>query len=219
MKKIFLILLIICFVLILLISLTNIYKKTYKNIFRLSKKQVADSLITTAPKCTKIKDCQLLPGDILIERYITNRTKNFDRFANPYYTHSGFYIGKDQIVEASGTEKNKQDEILIRTFSQSDWVNFVTDFVIIRPKYNSENQLSMIMNNLVEIANDTEYRFGLPEKNKKSATCADLIVKQLVNNNVLANIDQKIIVTPDYLFWLAKNNLNIFETIGYNLPE
>lgn len=191
--------------------------KFYTDIFRLSSAQISNSLITTKPQCIRLRDCKLLPGDILIRRYITSRTWLFDQVIHPYFTHSAFYLGDDQLVEAIGTEKNSKDDIQIDTFSKSDWLNLdMNDFVIIRPK-NYSLKLNTIKNNLINIANDPDYIFGLPEKGLKRTACADIIFEQLFNEKMVT-VPQKLkIITPDYLFWLFITNQNDFEIVGYNI--
>jgi hypothetical protein len=193
--------------------------KFYVNIFRLSKNKVLVSLSDRTSQCRKIADCTLLPGDILIRRYITERTWIFDKFIHPYFTHSAFYLGNDQIVEAVGTEKNPEDEIQIATLSKSDWLDIrVKNFVIIRPKY-SIAQLDTINENLKKIAEDPDYEFGLPEIGYKRATCADLISKQLINENIINVLNEQKIIAPDYLFWLAINNPTNFVITGFNISK
>ncbi len=189
--------------------------KFYNSIFRLSFHQVSSSLTTKISQCEKISDCKLLPGDILIRRYITPKTWVFNKFAHPYFTHSAFYLSDDQIIEAIGTEKDHKDEIQILKLSKSDWLDSdIESFVIVRPKYTDE-KLDQIKRNLTAIANDPNYRFGLPQFGDKQATCADLILEQLLNEKITTTFNTPKIVTPDYLFWLAENNPNNFEIIGY----
>lgn len=193
--------------------------KFYVNIFRLSQNQISVSLFDRTSQCRKIADCNLLPGDILVRRYITERTRIFDKFIHPYFTHSAFYLGNDQIVEAVGTEKNPEDEIQIATLSKSDWLDIsVNNFVIIRPKY-SITKLDTIKENLKRIAEDPDYKFGLPQIGYKRATCADLISKQLIDANIINVSSTSKIITPDYLFSLAVNNPVNFDIVGYNINK
>ncbi len=188
----------------------------YNSIFRLSSEQVSDLLSKNISECQKISDCKLVSGDILIRRYITSQTWSLNEFVHPYFTHSAFYLGNDQIVEAVGTEKNHKNEVQISTLSQSDWMdNGIESFVIIRPKYNTK-KLDQIKINLIAIANDPSYRFGLPKSGLKQTTCADLILDQLLNEKIIATSNLPKIITPDYLFWLAMNNPDNFEIIGYS---
>jgi len=212
----------ITIVVIVLFFLTfGIYSgnKLYNGIFRLSSDQISNSLIDTMPQCKKIKDCKLLSGDILIRRYITSRTWLVDKFTHPYFTHSAFYLGDDQIVEAVGTEKDPADEIQITTLSKSDWLNFdVNNLIIIRPK-NHSRELDIIKSNLTNIAEDPNYTFGLPKQDYKKATCADLIFKQLFDENIIHVYSPPKIITPDYLFFATKNDPDNFEIIGYNVKK
>lgn len=193
--------------------------KFYNNIFRLSSDQVYQVLSTKISLCKKISDCTLLPGDILIRRYITQKTWIMDKLAHPYFTHSAFYLGDDQIVEAVGTEKDPGDEIQIALLSKSDWFySDVEDFVIIRPKYTAL-KLDIIRNNLKKIAEDPDYKFGLPESGYKRATCADLIFNQLPSKLVINNSNPPEIITPDYLFSLATKNQDDFKIVGFSIVK
>lgn len=191
----------------------------YNSIFRLSSDQISDSLNNTVSQCKKIIDCKLLPGDILIRRYITERTWLVDKLAHPYFTHSAFYLGDDQLVEAVGTEKNPRDDIQIGIFSKSDWLNFdIDNFIIIRPK-NYSLKLDVIKSNLKNIAEDPDYTFGLAKQGYKRATCADLIFQQLLNEKIIHVSNPPKIITLDYLFSLAKNNPDDFAIIGFNIQK
>jgi len=214
-------LIIITIIGIILFFLSSIYfsYKLYRTIFRLSYDQVSSSLNTTISQCNKIGDCKLSSGDILIRRYITSKTRPFDEFVHPYFTHSAFYLADDQIIEAIGTEKNPQDEIKISKFSENDWLNSdIESFVIVRPKYNSD-KLKNIKMNLTAIANDPNYKFGLPQFGYKQTTCADLIFEQLLKEEVISVSTLPKIITPDYIFWLAVTSPNSFEIIGYNFSK
>ncbi len=205
-------------VIVLLFLVMGIYfaHKFYNSIFRLSPDQVSSSLNTKISECKKISDCKLLSGDILMRRYVTSKTWAFNEFVHPYFTHSAFYLNDDQIVEAIGREKNYQDEIQISKFSKSDWLDSgIESFVIVRPKYSGE-KLSNIKINLTAIANDPNYRFGLPQFGHKQITCADLILEQLFNEKIIVTSTAPQIITPDYLFWLAVTNPHNFEIIGYS---
>lgn len=189
----------------------------YNDIFRLSSDQIFAALAGSDPKCKKISDCDLLPGDILIRRYITSRTWAFDKFAHPYFTHSAFYLGDSYLVEAIGTEKDSKDEVQITTLSKSDWMdNGLDNFAIIRPKKYFQ-KLDKIKNDLKNIAQDPDYSFGLPEEGRKKTTCADLIFKELSSEKMLGGPDSPEIITPDYLFWATINNPDDFEVVGYNI--
>ncbi len=142
-----------------------------------------------------------------------------DKFAHPYFTHSAFYLGNDQIVEAVGTEKDPKNDIQIAALSKSDWFNSdVNNFVVIRPKSYSL-KLETIKNNLKNIAEDPDYSFGPSKQGYKKTTCADLIFKQLVDEDIIHVSRAPKIITPDYLFWVAKNSPNDFEVVGYSITE
>jgi hypothetical protein len=189
----------------------------YNDIFRLSFNEISNSLSSIIPQCKKIIDCNLVPGDILIRRYITKKTWLFDKLANPYFTHSTFYLGNDQIIEAVGTEKDPEDEIQIATLSKSDWFNNdVENWVIVRPK-NITQKFNTIKNNLINIAEDKEYVFGLPQQGHKKFTCADLIFNQSKENGLVDISNAPKIISPDYLFWLATQNPTDFEIVGFGI--
>ena len=204
-------------VLVFLVSpvqyLLEIYTSKH-HFFRLTKVQVEEAL-SGKRLCQSITICPLQPGDILLRRYITPKTKDFDRYLHPYFTHSAFYLGEGEIVEAVGTEKRKEDEILVENMSDTDWKDrAIEKLVVIRPHY-TKGVLNRIKTNLVSIASDPEYRFGLPKAGNKMTTCADLIFKQLYLQRIIPTSTQTKIITPDYLFWTLIKNTNDFETINY----
>lgn len=207
---------------IILVSIifgVNFFYKFFNDIFRLSPRQIQETLSTNISSCKKIINCKLVAGDILIRRYITERTWLVNKLAHPYFTHSAFYLGNDQIVEAVGTEKNSKDDIQIAILSKSDWLNLdVNNFVIIRPK-NYSSKLDTIKSNLKKIVEDQDYIFGLPKQGYKKATCADLIFQQLLDEKIIYVSSVPKIITPDYLFWLATNNPASFEIVGYNISQ
>jgi hypothetical protein len=193
--------------------------KFYNSFFRMSSNQISDYLSDASSQCKKISECKLLPGDILIRKYMTQRIWFIDKLLNLFFTHSAFYLGDDQIVEAFGPEDDPKNDIQVVPLSSSDWLNpDVNDFVVIRPK-NYSWKLEKIKRNLRYIAEDPEYRFGLPAQGLKRAMCADLIFKQLLSENIVNVSDAPEIVTPDYLFSLAENNSNDFEIIGFNFNK
>ena len=179
----------------------------YQKIFRLDEKQV-DSILgihsnikNIVLKCQKIIDCDLKSGDILMRRYITDRTRVFDLYLHPYFTHTAFYIGDDKIVEAIGTEDNPKDEIQIATLSRSDWLDRdIERLIVIKPDYKSKidglehDKLSHVRSSLIQIANDDDYRFGV--YGEKRTTCAEMIYRQVFDDKS----QNKTIITPDYLF-------------------
>lgn len=193
--------------------------KLRASMFRLTNHQVSTSLSDIRAECKKIADCKLLPGDILIRRYVTERTRVFDTLAHPYFTHTAFYLGNDKIVEAVGTERKKEDEIQIATLSKSDWFDEgVVSFAIIRPSY-SVKTLGDVSDSLLQIANDPDYQFGLPKVGQKRTTCADLIFKQLIGEKVITVSNFPEIITPDYLFSITRNNPAIFYIVGYAMGK
>lgn len=74
-----------------------------------------------------------------------------------------------------------------------------------------------IRENLDFIAEGSNYRFGLPFWGPQKVTCADVIFEQLYNKKIVEPKDIPELVTPDYLFWLAVNNPDDFEIVGFNV--
>ena len=184
------------------------------NIFRLSKQEL-DKSLSGEKLCPSVAVCPLQSGDILLRRYVTTKTKDFDNYLHPYFTHSAFYLGEGEIVEAVGTEKRKEDEILVENINETDWEDrYIERLVVIHPHY-TKDALSRIKTNLITIADDPQYRFGLPKADNKMTTCADLIFKQLYLQRMIPIYRQPKMITPDYLFWVMVNNTNDFETINY----
>lgn len=205
----------VCFVFICFAAGVFAAIKFYSSIYRLPSSQVARIVPAADLECARIDDCGLLPGDILVRRYITPKTRFFDEFVHPYFTHAVFYLGDGQIVEAAGTEKDCSQEIRISELADGGWLDSgLEGFAIIRPKYTADN-LAFIKAELVDIANDPEYRFGPPFLGAKQTTCADLILKRLAEEEIVAAEDMTDAATPDYLFWLAAENPGEFEIAGY----
>jgi len=158
-----------------------------------------------------------MPGDILLRRYITPRVSMMDRFAHPYFTHSAFYIGNGDIVEAVGTEKRPVHDIQINSLLQSDWMDSeIESWVIVRPK-NIAGKFEVIKKDMTAIALDSGYSFGLPKFGNKTTTCADLVFTQLRDKRVIDISNPPQIITPDYLFWVALHDQTDFEIIGYGI--
>lgn len=192
----------------------------YKNVFRLSYEQIVLSLEKTASTCQKFSECALVPGDILIRRYVTNTSDLFSKYLNPYFTHSAMYLGQDEVFEALGNTETPENQIKISKLSESDWFDEkMKNFVVVRP-INISDKLYRIDSRLRDIANDPEYVFGLFDETKKSASCSDVILKQLVKEKIVKNSSNlPWAITPDYLFWIAINNSRDFEVVGYNVSQ
>ncbi len=204
------------FILIIVCSyFTSYYYKILSTSFRLSPKYVSSALYKNTSVCKELKDCDLIEGDILIRRYITNRTWFFDKIADPFFTHSAMYLGDYRIIEAVGKEKLNQDEIVINDITKSDWYDTgIESWVIVRVK-NIPSKITKIKKDLEEIAVDPGYSFGLSTKNHKQLSCSDLILNPLINNGVIQIKSKPEVITPDYLFWLAISSTNDFEIVGY----
>ncbi|MDD4412903.1 MAG: hypothetical protein PHR00_04660 [Patescibacteria group bacterium] len=175
-----------------------------KIIFVLPKHEVVNLIKQDSQQAyNKIYPCNLLPGDILLRRYITKRVELFEKKFHPYFTHSAIYIGNNFIIEAVGKEKSKQDEVAIIQLNKSDWKDDnIEDLVVIKQK-NISLDFAGIKNQLISIANDPEYSFGLPKKNKKITNCSFLAYNQIYDRQLIKQPKNKII-TPDYLLWYAK---------------
>lgn len=208
---------IIFFLLCLSLFITVSLFRFYNNLFRLSHNQVKNLLLKDISTCNKVSECNLIPGDILIRRYITERTDLTSFLLHPYFTHVAFYLGDDQLVEAMGMEINSNNEIKINSFSKSDWLDSeIESFVVFRPNYSGE-QLKVIKNNLINIANDPEYKFGFSWQGGKRTTCAKFIFDQLLLEKIF-NISSTLEnITPDYLFWILKGNSKNNKIIGYSI--
>lgn len=191
----------------------------YNSVFRLSYEQVSTSLESNVAHCKTIKDCKLIPGDILIRRYVTKITSDFDESLDPYFTHSAMFLGNDELFEALGNYEIPVNQIAITKLSSSDWFyDDMHNFVVIRPKKNTE-EIKEIISSLKNIANDPEYVFGPIKEGRKTVSCSDIILKLLLDKKILtksSSLPQ--IITPDYLFWSVVKHGN-FEVVGYNINK
>ena len=195
-----------------------VYHKIYTTTFRLSYEEIKTSLENNPTQCKKFVNCKLIPGDIIIRRYVTKVTDLFSKTLNPYFTHSAFYFGNDELFEAVGNYGPPKDQILITKLSKSDWFDEnMNNFIIIRPK-NYNGKLDDIISGLRGIANDSEYVFGPLQEGKKMASCSDIILKYLEDEGVLTNLYKNPdIITPDYLFWVIEKDPSNFGTVGYDI--
>lgn len=170
--------------------------------------------------CKNIKTCDLHDGDVLIRRYVTDKTRLLDRTLHPYYTHTAFYIGDGYIVEAIGNEQNKEDDIVKEKINMSDWYDSeIPSFIILRPKYDKET-LIQINNELTDIANNNKYAFGLPSdgiKDNKKTYCSYLIYDELITHRIIIDRGTKTnkrFISPDYLFSILMSSTST-EMTGY----
>lgn len=185
--------------------------------------------------CKDIKTCDLRDGDILIRRYVTDKTRLLDKTLHPYYTHMAFYIGDGYIVEANGTEENKEDDIIKEKINTSDWYDSeIPSFIILRPTY-SKDTLAKIDAELTVIANDSQYIFGIPDtndsrnaninnvintnsnKNKKQTYCSYIIYDELITHRIIIDRGTKTnkrFISPDYLFSILMSSTST-EMTGY----
>jgi hypothetical protein len=186
------------------------------NIFSLSPEQVKTFLPRDMDACHKLMECHLQPGDILIRRLSTSRTKLFQSLFKPYFTHTAFYYGDGLLIEAVGNEPNSANDIQIDNLSLSDWAGDLEGWVIIRPTI-SKQKINIIKNNLKAIADDAGYTFGVGDK---KTSCAELIFAELNNSGVVFR-DKSVpkVVTPDFLFQYTAKKSNQFVIIGYGFNE
>ncbi len=209
------------FILIILLSVGFLIYRNYKfynSIFRLSFEQVSASLDDTPSLCRKFVECKLQPGDILVRRYITSVNNLFEETLDPYFTHSAYYLGDDEIFEAVGNNVPPRDQITVTKLSESDWIDDgMETFVIIRPKrYGS--RLPYITDGLKKIADDPEYVFGPLNEKLKTASCSDLIFKFLQDEAIVVDVKKNPpYITPDFLFLATVRDTENFEIIGYNI--
>ncbi len=192
-----------------------ILKDAYNSIYRLSRAEVSGYVSQEVIQCDSLEECILLPGDILIRRYVNSNTRTFDTWLNPYFTHVALYLGGGQIVEAVGKQKNRQDEIQIVDMAKSDWFDEgIESWVLVRPRDFNE-QFDIILSNLKSIAENPEYGFGLGNSTDTQYSCADLIFSQLVKYGIVVPVEEGRIITPDYLFLTTVNQNEEFEVFGY----
>jgi hypothetical protein len=161
-----------------------------------------------------------VPGDIIIRRYVTSVTQEYDEIINPYFTHSALYMGNDELFEALGTNEAPVDQVKITKLSESDWLKpDMKNFIIYRPK-NYYGKLDKITKNLRNIADDPEYVFGRLKEGEKTVSCSDIILKYLFDEGVI-RISSPIppLITPDYLFWAIEEDSSNFEVVGYDIQQ
>jgi hypothetical protein len=175
-----------------------------EQIMRVPKVQgIAEIVESKEVTCDSLTACNLMPGDILIRRYVTKRTYIFNLFLKPYFTHSALYLGEGKIIEASGTEKDSRDDVSIRDISTSDWMDSdIESLVVIRPKKYTKQTLQESIQKLKNIADDPTYVFGFEEGN---TSCSELIYR---NSPQLFNtvVPEEVIITPDYLFSMSNDD-------------
>jgi len=170
--------------------------------FVLPPAQAQASLANISSTCSMLKECALKPGDILIRRHNTSRTKLFEIFIHSYFTHSAFYYGDGAIIEAGGTETDRRDDIRALSFSQSDWATDPLEtWVVFRPTTASSSSIERLRAYMKGVADDPEYVFGFrTSKRSKRASCSDIIFDGLIASNIVPDMDRPDVMTPDYLF-------------------
>jgi hypothetical protein len=188
----------------------------YKSIFRLSENEVLSLLKDNVSRCQKFSECKLIEGDIIIRRYVTPTTKTLDFLFNPYFTHSAVYLGNNEIFEAVGNTVPVIDQISVNKLSETDWFNDdMKNFVVIRPR-DYFSKFEEIKEKLVSIADDPEYIFMPLDETKKTASCSDIIFKNLSDQKIIDGGEMPQFLLPDYLFWTIVSHEN-FEIYGYNI--
>jgi hypothetical protein len=208
------------FLVLILVSIvikTVHYART--NTFRLLPEEVYQMLGDKTSRCTKMKDCDLQPGDILLRRYVTKDSWLTNTAVGINFTHVGFYLGNDQTVEAHGREKNHKDDIRTDVFSTSMWAqDDIQNWAVIRPKKYGE-KINEMKSNLISLANDPNYVFGIPRTGYKRVMCADFIFNELLRQKMVTSHDAPKIITPDYLLLIANNHPDDFEILGYGFEK
>jgi hypothetical protein len=209
----------ILLVIICLFLLSGWYKnkKLYNSVFRLTKEELVGYTKDVPVQCRKFSNCKLMPGDILIRRYVTQKTQLLDQFFHLYFTHAAVYLGNDELFEVIGGDETPQDQIIVMPLNKSRWINEdMSNFVIIRPK-NDAAHIDSVITNLRKIAADPDYVFGLAENGNKKTSCGDIIVKVFSSEGMIKDMhDEPKIITPDYLFLVTQRDKTNFEIIGYN---
>ncbi|MFA6252333.1 MAG: hypothetical protein WCX74_02955 [Candidatus Paceibacterota bacterium] len=201
------------FLLLLALGLFSLTK--ISPIFTLSDSEVEASLLNIENNCDTISDCGLLPGDILLRRYSTNRTRLFENYARPYFTHSALYYGNGLVAEAIGNDPDDTKEIVIRNISETDWTSDrIETWIIIRPKI-PEEKIRLICDRTKNIANDDSYTFGIKQQGNKRYTCSSLIFDQLIDQNIINKNDVPEIITPDFIFRYASTHKELFNIVGF----
>ncbi len=200
---------------ILLLIATHVYSRWQSNIFTISKSEVLHIVSDFESECDYFNECHLIPGDILLRKLSTSRTRFLESFADIYFTHTAMYIGDGKIIEAIGRERIASEEIQTIILTDSDWATeTLATWAIIRPNYTPALQTAVITT-LKKIATNDAYRFGFYSPENKRFSCADLLLHQLHENGVISEIDFSQIITPDYLFWLATEKPSSLQLISY----
>lgn len=192
--------------------------KFYNSIYRLNYDRVFSLIKNSKPECTKLSECKLREGDIVMRRYVTQFNQIYDTLLNPYLTHTGYYLGKDQLFEAFGNIPDIKNQITISRFSGSDWLDQdMKNFIVARPKIINES-IRSASQKLRDVANDPQYVFGILDEKAKTASCSDIILKTLVDNGIVS-LSEPLpkLISPDYLLWVIYNNSEKFDFIGYDI--
>ena len=162
-------------------------------------------LTTNSKTCANILDCNLLPGDILIKRQLTERTTVVANIFDMYFTHTALYIGENQIIEARGTDKNKQSEIVQNHLSFTDWVDpEIETLFVLRPTNASAEEITAAIKHAGLIAGSEEYIFGygFNMSSSKRQYCSGLIWNIYQQAGYLTQF-HKPVIFPDDLFSMA----------------
>ncbi|MDD4409225.1 MAG: hypothetical protein PHW52_01055 [Candidatus Pacebacteria bacterium] len=179
-------------------------------IYVISDEEVRSSLSGRSSSCLKIIDCPLLPGDILLRNYPTNRTRLYEAIFNPYFTHSAIYYGDGLVIEALGDDPDDSREIQIRGINETDWLNEdMVEWVVIRIKSDKE-VIDRMREKAKEIAEDDTQIFGL---GKNKHTCSGLIAERLIEEGLV--VSEKDEISPDRLFRYAIDHGNAFEIVAF----
>lgn len=188
--------------------------KNTNNIFVIDKDHYFRFIKSYPKRCRSINTCQLQKGDILIRRYVTKRLWLIDKLINPYFTHVAIYAGENRIIEASGVENNRDDDIRSINIKESDWNDKkIEDIIIFRPMFNLDS-IEQLVKQIDDTANDQQFRFGLTLNNQNKISCAELIYLNLIKNNLLPPSTKKVqIISPDFLFKSLIDNSKNFSIV------
>jgi hypothetical protein len=184
---------------------------TQNKLFTLRETQVQEA-IKDLPNivCESVDKCDLLAGDILIKRDLTNRTYLIAKLFGLYFTHSAIYLGSGEVLEARGYEKNSQDEILVSPWEESGWATKGNEIIVIRPVVDPY-LIEEVVQKGREIASDHRYHFKLGPfgKEEYGLNCTELVWDLYSDAGYLDPYQEKYL-TPDYLFSYARANPSKF---------
>lgn len=172
-------------------------KHQYSRIIKTNRSEIQERFQKEVIYCKDLATCNLKKGDMLIRRHVTKRTYIFNELLNPYFTHTALYIGEGKIVEASGVEYDRKDDISIKNLSETDWLDKdIEALAIIRITGYKEIDFDNDIKKISAIAEDQNHVFGFE---KGEISCAELLYRN-ISYPLFKKVPIEMIVTPDYLF-------------------